>query len=117
MSQTDDLLHTPPDADSDDGLRQLIAAQYPFDQWLDVLQVADRACRSQEAVRVWCRNGLGRKIAGKYWVGEQELDRLCPYALAERDSLLRQRRCLSEALASHTGQSPMRLAQSPLSTP
>jgi hypothetical protein len=42
------------------------------------------------------------------------------YPLAERDSLLRQRRCaaaLAKRLASHTGQSPMRLAQSPLSTP
>src|SRR4029077_13105309 len=42
------------------------------------------------------------------------------YPLAERDSLLRQRRCaaaLAKRLASHTGQSPMRLAQSPLSAP
>jgi hypothetical protein len=43
-----------------------------------------------------------------------------PYPLAERDSLLRQHRsaaALAKRLASHTGQSPMRLAQSPLSTP
>jgi hypothetical protein len=69
-----DIEDRPTEADSDDGLRQLIAAQYPFDQWLDVLQVADLCCRTQEAVRVWCRNGLGRKIAGKFWIGEQELE-------------------------------------------
>jgi hypothetical protein len=61
------------DADPDEALRQLIAAHYPYDQWLDVLQVADICCRSEEAVRVWCRAGLGKKIGGKFWIGEQEL--------------------------------------------
>jgi hypothetical protein len=73
MTCTDDLLNRPTDADPDEALRQLIAAHYPFDQWLDVLQVAGRVCRTEEAVRVWCRNGLGRKVGGKYWIGEHEL--------------------------------------------
>jgi hypothetical protein len=52
--------------------------------------------------------------------GRAYTNRLCPYPLAETDFLLRQRRCaaaLAKRLASHTGQSPMRLVQSPLSTP
>lgn len=69
----DEIVDAPLPADSDDDLRQLIAAHYPFDEWLDVLQVADMCCRTEEAVRVWCRNGLGRKVGGKYWIGEQEL--------------------------------------------
>ena len=45
---------------------------------------------------------------------------LCSCPLAERELLICQRRCaaaLAKRLASHTGQSPMRRAQSPLSTP
>src|ERR1700730_11561658 len=73
MTCPDALWNSPTDADPDEALRQLIAAHYPFDEWLDVLQVADMCCRTEEAVRVWCRAGLGKKIGGKFWIGEQEL--------------------------------------------